>query len=253
MSEYPVQISKVQAPPLRDETLERDRLLEWLHVKIHRRAVLVTAEAGYGKTTLLSDFSRRSRVRTLWFRLDRGDRDWVGFIAYLVAAVRIHLPDFAPATQSLLRETGGSAPPRDTVLDTFIRELGELPPDPTALVLDDLHAVDDSIDVRHILRELLARAPERLTFVLISRKLPPLPLARLRALGEVAELRTSDLRFDPSGDRAAVPRDLRARARAVGRRRAVPADRRVGGLPAAGSDRDPRPHPERDPLPSSAP
>lgn len=198
MSEYPIQINKVQAPPLRDETLERVRLLDWLHVKIHRRVVLVTAEAGYGKTTLLADFSRRTRVRTLWFRLDRGDRDWVGFIAHLVAAVRIHLPDFAPVTQSLLRETGNSAPPRDTVLDTFIRELGDLPPDPTALVLDDLHTVDDSIDVRHIMRELLGRAPERLTFVLISRKLPPLPLARLRALGEVDELRTSDLRFDPA-------------------------------------------------------
>jgi LuxR family maltose regulon positive regulatory protein len=198
MSEYPVQIGKVQVPPLRDETLERTRLLDWLHVKIHRRVVLVTAEAGYGKTTLLADFSRRSRVRALWFRLDRGDRDWVGFLAYLVAAVRIHLPNFAPVTQSLLRETGATAPPRDTVLDTFIRELGDLPADPTALILDDVHAVDDSVDVRTILRELLARAPERLTFVLISRKVPPVPLARLRALGEVAELRTSELRFDPA-------------------------------------------------------
>jgi len=198
MSEYPVQISKVQAPPLREETLERVRLLDWLRVKIHRRVVLVIAEAGYGKTTLLADFSRRSRVRTIWFRLDRGDHDWVGFIAYLVAAIRIHLPAFAPNTQSLLREAGGSPPPRDTVLDTFIRELGELPADSTALVLDDLHLADDSIDVRHILRELLSRAPERLSFVLISRKLPQLPLARLRALGEVAELGTSDLRFDPS-------------------------------------------------------
>ncbi|TAJ99806.1 MAG: hypothetical protein EPO36_10635, partial [Chloroflexota bacterium] len=198
MSEYPVQVGKVHPPPLRDETLERTRLLDWLHVKVHRRVVLVLAEAGYGKTTLLADFSRRSRVRALWFRLDRGDRDWVGFIAYLVAAVRLHLPDFAPVTQSLLRETGGTLPPRDTVIDTFIRELGDLPPDPTALILDDVHAVDDSIDVRTILRELLARAPERLTFVLISRKVPPIPLARLRALGEVAELRTSELRFDPS-------------------------------------------------------
>src|SRR3989337_2583964 len=65
MSEYPVQISKVQAPPLREETLARDRLLEWLSVKIHRRAVMLIAEAGYGKTTLLADFSRRTRLRGL--------------------------------------------------------------------------------------------------------------------------------------------------------------------------------------------
>jgi DNA-binding SARP family transcriptional activator len=198
MSEYPVQLSKVQAPPLREETLARDRLLEWLSVKVHRRAVLLTAEAGYGKTTLLADFSRRTRLRVLWYRLDRGDQDWVGFLAYLVAAVRIHIPDFGAATSSLLRETATSAPPLDTVLETFLRELGGLPSDPTALVFDDLHLVDDSPDVRHVLRELLARAPERLSFVFASRREPPVRLARLRALGEVAELRTDDLRFDPT-------------------------------------------------------
>src|SRR5512143_2303348 len=70
MPEYPIQVTKVQAPPLREATLARDRLLEWLSVKVHGRVVLVIAEAGYGKTTLLADFSRRTRVRPLWFRLD---------------------------------------------------------------------------------------------------------------------------------------------------------------------------------------
>jgi len=188
MPEYPIQISKVQAPPLRDQTLARERLLEWLAVKVHSRAVLVIAEAGYGKTTLLADFSRRTRIRTLWFRLDRGDRDWVGFIAYLVAAVRVHVPGFGAATDSLLRETASSAPPRDTVLDTFLRELGDLPADPTALIFDDFHLVDDAPDIRHIAIELIARAPERLSFVFASRRTPPVRIARLRALGEVAEI-----------------------------------------------------------------
>jgi DNA-binding SARP family transcriptional activator len=196
MPEYPIQISKVQAPPLRDQTLARERLLEWLGVKIHDRAVLVIAEAGYGKTTLLADFSRRTRLRTLWFRLDRGDRDWVGFIAYLVAAVRVHVPGFGPATDSLLRETASVSPSLDTVLDAFLRELADLPPDPTALVFDDFHFVDDAPDIRHIAIELLARAPERLSFVFASRRVPPVRLARLRSLGEVAELGTDDLRFD---------------------------------------------------------
>jgi LuxR family maltose regulon positive regulatory protein len=196
MSEYPIQISKVQAPPLREETLARDRLLEWLSVKIHRRAVLLIAEAGYGKTTLLADFSRRTRLRVLWFRLDRGDRDWVGFIAYLVAAVRVHVPDFGSSTSALLRETATAAPSLDTVLDTFLRELGGLPNDPTALVFDDVHLVDDSPEVRHILRELMTRGPERMSFVFASRREPPVRLARLRALGEVAEVGTDDLRFN---------------------------------------------------------
>jgi ATP/maltotriose-dependent transcriptional regulator MalT/DNA-binding SARP family transcriptional activator len=196
MSEYPIQIEKVQAPPLRDDILARDRLLDWLGVKIHNRVVLLTAEAGYGKTTLLADFARRTRLRVLWFRLDHGDRERVGFIAYLVASLQVHSPDFAPATRSLLRETGSAAPPRDAVLDTFLRELGEIPQEPAALVFDDFHLVDDAADVRHVVKELLARAPERLTFIFASRRTPPLRLARLRALGEVAELRTEDLRFD---------------------------------------------------------
>ncbi|MDP9225425.1 MAG: hypothetical protein M3P18_16595, partial [Actinomycetota bacterium] len=196
MPEYPIQVSKVQAPPLREETLARDRLLEWLSVKIHRRAILLIAEAGYGKTTLLADFSRRTRLRVLWFRLDRGDRDWVGFLAYLVAAVRIHVPEFGASTSALLRETATAAPPLDAVLDTFLRELSGLPNDATALVFDDFHLVDDSPDVRHILRELMTRGPERMSFVFASRREPPVRLARLRALGEVAELRTDDLRFN---------------------------------------------------------
>src|SRR4029078_6859477 len=88
--DYPVQLSKVHAPPLRDDTLARDRLLDWLSVKIHSRVVLLVAEAGYGKTTLLAGFSTRTRVRVLWFRRDSGDRDWLGFMAHLVAAVRVH-------------------------------------------------------------------------------------------------------------------------------------------------------------------
>jgi len=66
VSGYPIQPGKVHAPALRDETLARTRLLDWLDVKIHSRVVFVIADAGYGKTTLLADFSRRTRLRTLW-------------------------------------------------------------------------------------------------------------------------------------------------------------------------------------------
>lgn len=197
LSEYPVQFEKVQAPPLRDETLARSRLLDWLNVMIHRRTVLVLAEAGYGKTTLLADFTRRTRVRVFWYRLDRGDRDWLGFMAHLVAALRIHQPEFGPVTQSMIRDASMGTTSRDVVLEAFIRELGSLPAEPASLVFDDFHLVDDSEDARAIVRALLARAPERLNFVLISRMTPSLPLARLRSLGEVAELHTADLRFAP--------------------------------------------------------
>jgi LuxR family maltose regulon positive regulatory protein len=195
---YPIQLAKVQRPALRDETLERPRLLDWLRAKIHGRVVLVLADAGYGKTTLLADFSRRTRMRTLWYRLDDDDRDWVSFLHHLVAAGREHDPMFAPETAALLAEIGTSDPGREVVLDTFLRELPTLTVTGTVLVLDDFHLVDDAADVRHISRELLARAPERLTIVFASRRPPTVPLARLRAVGEVAELGTNELRFDAS-------------------------------------------------------
>ena len=107
---FPIQLAKVQRPALRDETLERPRLLDWLHAKVHGRVVLVLADAGYGKTTLLADFSRRSRMRTLWYRLDDDDRDWVSFMHHLVAAGREHDPTFAPPTAGLLAEVGTADP-----------------------------------------------------------------------------------------------------------------------------------------------
>ena len=198
MTSIPVQPSKVQAPPLRDETLARERLLDWLSVKIHNRIVLLAAEAGYGKTTLLADFSRRTRVRMLWYRLDLSDRDPMVFVHHLVGAVRVRLPEGCSAAFSLLAEVGPTGPALDVIVDAFVRGLSDLPNDATAFVFDDYHVVEDSPDIRPIVREILSRSPERLTLVFSSRKQPQIPIARLRAQGEVAELRTADLRFDES-------------------------------------------------------
>lgn len=192
---YSIQPGKVLPPPLREETLARHRLLDWLEVKIHNRVVFVIADAGYGKTTLLADFSRRTRLRTLWYRMDGDDRNWVAFLSCLVAAGRVHDPDFAPRTAALLQDTGPGGATRDDALEAFIRELPSIATDGATLILDDYHVADDVAEVTHIARELVARGPERLTLVVSSRRTPNLPVARLRALGEVAELRTTDLRF----------------------------------------------------------
>src|SRR5438093_9038503 len=83
-SGYPIQLAKVQRPALRDETLARPRLLDWLRAKTRGRVVLILADAGYGKTTLLADFSRRTRTRTLWYRFDHADRHWLTVMHHLV-------------------------------------------------------------------------------------------------------------------------------------------------------------------------
>ena len=195
VSGYPIQPGKVQRPPLHDETLARHRLLDWLDVKIHNRVVFVVAEAGYGKTTLLADFSRRTRVRTLWYRMDSEDRDWVSFVSYLIAAGREHDPTFATRTSSILDEAGPGGATRDEVVDQFLQDLPSITAEGAVLILDDFHAADDVPDIIAIARQLVLRAPERLTVILSGRRMPSIPVARLRARGELAELRTGDLRF----------------------------------------------------------
>jgi ATP/maltotriose-dependent transcriptional regulator MalT len=192
---YPIQAGKIQPPNLRDETLARTRLLDWLDVKIHRRLVFVIADAGYGKTTLLADFSRRTRLRTVWYRLDEEDRDWVGFLAHLVAAGREHDPGFAPRTASILRSLEPGGPTRDDAVETFIEELPAIATDGAALILDDFHLADEVADIRLIAREIVARGPERLSIVFASRRAPSIPVSKLRSLGELAELGIADLRF----------------------------------------------------------
>ena len=196
VSGYPIQIAKVQRPALRDETLERPRLLDWLRAKIHGRVVLLLADAGYGKTTLLADFARRTRMRTLWYRLDPDDRDWVTILHHLVAAGREHDPTFAPSTAAALADVGSTGTTREAALSTFIDELPAIAGSGAVLIFDDFHLVDDAPDARVIARELVDRAPERMTVVFASRRPPAIPLSRLRSVGEVAELGTDDLRFD---------------------------------------------------------
>src|SRR5512144_284591 len=192
---YPIQPGKIQAPALRDETLARTRLLEWLDVKIHSRVVFVIADAGYGKTTLLADFSRRTRVRTIWYRIDEDDRDWVGFLAHLVSAGREFDPEFAPRTAAILRSLEPGGPTREDAVETFLAELPSIAGDGAAIIFDDFHLADEINDIRSITKEIVARGPERLSIVFASRRPPAIPVAKLRSLGELAELGIADLRF----------------------------------------------------------
>ena len=98
MQGYPIQLAKVQRPPLRAATLRRQRLNSWLDEHANRRVIFVSAEAGYGKTTLLADWARQARVRVLWYRIDDDDANWVAFAQYLVASGRELDPGFAPPT-----------------------------------------------------------------------------------------------------------------------------------------------------------
>ena len=196
VTELPMRASKIQPPTLRAEVLSRARLLDWLEAKIHRRVVAVVAEAGYGKTTLLADFARRTRIRVIWHQLDDDDQDVVTFIRYQLAACRQVVPGIGETTAGLLRDIGTLATPANVLVDTFVREMGGLSDQPTVLVFDDVQALERAPEAQRALREIVARAPDRTTVVLSGRRRPPVGLARLRTHGEVAELTADDLRFD---------------------------------------------------------
>jgi DNA-binding SARP family transcriptional activator len=187
--------SKVRSPAIRPTTLERPRLLNWLEQHATARLRIVTAEAGYGKSTLLADHSRRTAQRTIWYRLDSSDRDWVTFLSYIVAAVREVAPKFGAATVGLLQQVGVLNPTRDVTLGTLLAELESVTSEPLTLILDDFHTVQESEDVRAIVLRLLEHAPPGLSLVLSGRDRPTIPIARLAAQARVAELATEDLRF----------------------------------------------------------
>ncbi len=187
--------SKVRSPAIRPTTLERPRLLNWLEQHATARLRVVTAEAGYGKSTLLADHARRTAHRTIWYRLESSDRDWVTFLSYIVAAVREIEPTFGAGTAGLLQQVGMLDLTRDVALDTLLAELESVTTEPLILVLDDFHTVQESEDVRAMVLRLLEHAPAGLSLIVSGRDRPALPIARMAAQARVAELATEDLRF----------------------------------------------------------
>jgi DNA-binding SARP family transcriptional activator len=191
----PVIRSKIQPPPVRTSTLARARLLDRLNDFVRSRLTLIAAEAGYGKTTLLADFSSRASVRCLWYKLDPTDSDPITWTNYLIAAAREVDPAFGAGTQSLLAQVGPGGPPESAFVASLLGELPRLGEAPTILVLDDFHAVEDSRDAHEYVSRLIKDGPSWLHFVIASRRRPVLEISRLAAMGELNEISTDDLRF----------------------------------------------------------
>ena len=175
--------------------LTRARLVGWLEQQAHARVILLTAEAGYGKSTLLNDFARRSDLACIWYRLETSDGDWITFLSYMVASLRGAVPGFGQATEALLRNVAAMGSSRELVLAQFLSDLGEVGSSELLVILDDYHLVGESADVRMIVGRLIDRAPEGMRFVLAGRGRPNLAFGRMIAQGRVAELTTQDLRF----------------------------------------------------------
>ena len=190
-TEQPILVgTKLHPPPVRELTIPRERLLERLRSGSDRRLTLVACPAGFGKTTLLAAWREAEAARNpvAWLTLDEGDNDPVVLWTHAIEAIRCARPAVARPTLALTVAT----PVVDEVLPRLVNELdgqGAI-----TLILDDFHRLS-SVPARASVGWFIDHAPPGLQLVLASRTEPVLPVAALRAHGDLLELRAGDLRF----------------------------------------------------------
>lgn len=187
----PVVTTKLRVPPLRTKVVIRQRLLERLQEGLNHALTLVSAPAGFGKTTLLSEWLGEVNLKVAWLSLDDSDHAITRFITYLVSALQVIDKSIG---ESVLGALKSHQPPAvDTLLIALLNDIDSVSQD-FILVLDDYHEVD-SKPVDEALRFLVEYMPPQMHLIIASREDPPLPLARLRVKGQLTELRAADLRF----------------------------------------------------------
>jgi LuxR family maltose regulon positive regulatory protein len=193
----PLLTTKLYAPPPQRGLVHRSHLLGRLNDGLPRKLTLISAPPGFGKTTLLSEWIAQLDSPVAWLSLDETDNDLTHFLGYLVAAMQTVAPDVSDLPLGLPHSPQQSI---DATLTILINDLAKLPGRVVA-ILDDYHLID-ARPVHDALVYLLAHLPPQIHLVIATRADPPLPLARLRGRGELAELHQADLRF--TADEAAL-------------------------------------------------
>ncbi|HSK90842.1 MAG TPA: LuxR C-terminal-related transcriptional regulator [Euzebyales bacterium] len=192
----PLLETKLYVPSPRRALVPRPRLRDRLGRGNQATLTLVSAPAGFGKTTLLAEWLAASGSDgrgTAWLSLDRGDNQPTAFWTYLVAALRTAAPGVGADALALLQSP--QRPAIDVVLAVLLNELTTVPHD-VVLVLDDYHVID-ARDIHDGIAFLVDHLPAHVHLVIAGRADPALPLARLRARGDLVEIRAADLRFTP--------------------------------------------------------
>ncbi len=186
--------TKLYAPKPRQNHIHRPRLVEYLNEGLHRKLTLISAAAGSGKTTLVSEWVAGCAWPVAWLSLDERDSDLTQFLTYLTAALQIIAAHVGTGVLGMLQSS--QPPPTEAILTALLNELTTVP-DNFVLILDDYHLIDAKL-VDNALAFLIERLPPQMHLVIATREDPQLPLARLRAQGQLTELRAADLRFIPS-------------------------------------------------------
>src|SRR6266480_2010166 len=186
--------TKLYIPPPPTRAVLRPRLIERLNEGLHRKLTLISAPAGFGKTTLVSEWVAGCDLPVAWLSLDEADSDPTRFLTYLVAALRTVAPNIGKGVLGVLQSP--QPPPTESILTALLNEITTIPNN-FVLVLDDYHVIDAK-PVDQALTYLVDHLPPQMHLVIATREDPSLPLARLRVWGHLTEVRAGDLRFTPS-------------------------------------------------------
>lgn len=195
----PLLAPKLHIPHARPDCVPRPRLLDQLDQGLTGRLILVSGSAGYGKTTVVSQWLATRPHPVAWISLDAGDNDPVRFLRYVVGALQTIMPGLGQTVQSLLQTR--QLPPIEFVVTLLVNELcGRQDTHGPAerslvLVLDDYHLIDAQ-PVHYVVAFLVDHMPPHMRLILATRADPPLPLSRWRSRGQMVEIRTGDLRFN---------------------------------------------------------
>lgn len=181
--------TKLYIPPTSPELVSRPRLFERLNEGLTRRLTLIAAPAGFGKTTLVSDWLQRVDLPAAWLSLDEDDNDPSRFLTYLAAALQQIDAQMGQSVQGMLASS--PPPPLESVMPAIINEIADAPP--FVLALDDYDVIE-APPIHDALTFLLDHLPPQVHVIITSRADPPLPLARLRAHAQLTEVRVIDLR-----------------------------------------------------------
>ena len=190
----PILATKLYIPRLRPNVVSRPRLIERLNEGLYRKLTLISAPAGFGKTTLVSEWVEGIERPSAWLSLDEGDNDPARFLTYLVAALQTIAATIGQGVLGVLQSP--QPPPPEAMLTALLNDITALS-DQFVLVLDDYHVLEAKA-VDQALTFLLEHLPPQMHLVIATREDPPLPLARLRARGHLTEVRVTDLRFTHS-------------------------------------------------------
>src|SRR3954468_5147215 len=190
----PLLTTKLYIPPPRPNVVLRLRLSERLKNGLGRKLTLISAPAGFGKTTLIGAWIAACDRKVAWLSLDEGDSDPTRFLIYFIAALRTIAPTIGEGLLAVLQSP--QPPPAESVLTALLNDITSIP-DHFILVLDDYHLIDAQ-PVDQTLTFLLDHLPPQMHLVITTRADPQLPLARLRARDQMTELRATDLRFIPA-------------------------------------------------------